>query len=37
MLRALAAALSPLSTADLAGLKRLSERIEEAATAHSHE
>lgn len=36
-LRALAATLAPLSASDLAALKRLAERIEEAATAHSRE
>jgi DNA-binding MarR family transcriptional regulator len=37
ILRSLAAALGPLSAADLTALRRISERIEEAATAHSRE
>lgn len=37
MLRALGTAMGGLSAADLAALKRMAERIEEAATAHSLE
>lgn len=37
LLRAIAAALAPLSPGDLATLQRISERIREATTAHSGE